>query len=61
MRWGLVSGDPKGLKPPFAVSRLLSEWTQLGIIDARREAILVHDTLRLIDFAREEHATCSSH
>jgi CRP-like cAMP-binding protein len=45
----------------FAVSRLLSEWTQLGIIDARREAILVHDTLRLIDFAREEHTTHSGH
>lgn len=38
----------------FAVSRLLSEWTQLGIIDARREAVLVHDAKRLIALAREK-------
>lgn len=37
----------------FAVSRLLSEWTQRGIIDARREAVLICDSSRLVELAGE--------
>jgi CRP/FNR family transcriptional regulator, nitrogen oxide reductase regulator len=40
----------------FAVSRLLSEWTQRGIIDARREAVLIFDDSRLFELAGEEAA-----
>ncbi len=35
----------------FTVSRLLSEWKQRGIVDSRRQAILVHDTERLLELA----------
>jgi CRP/FNR family transcriptional regulator, nitrogen oxide reductase regulator len=40
----------------FAVSRLLSEWSQRGIIDARREAVLVYDDSRLLELAGEQAA-----
>lgn len=40
----------------FAVSRLLSEWTKLGIVDARREAVIVFDNVRLKELAGEETA-----
>ena len=35
----------------FAVSRLLSEWTQRGIVNARREAVLISHDSRLLDLA----------
>ncbi len=37
----------------FAVSRLLSEWTQRGIIEARRGSVLVCDSSRLLELAGE--------
>jgi len=38
----------------FTVSRLLCQWETLGIVSARREAVLVHDQAALLELAREE-------
>jgi CRP/FNR family transcriptional regulator, nitrogen oxide reductase regulator len=40
----------------FAVSRLLSEWTQRGIVVARREAVVICDDSRLLELAEQEAA-----
>ena len=38
----------------FTVSRLLCQWETLGIVSARREAVLVHDVPALMDLSGEE-------
>ena len=38
----------------FTVSRLLCQWEAQGIVSARREVVLVHDTAALNELSREE-------
>jgi CRP-like cAMP-binding protein len=38
----------------FTVSRLLSEWDQLGIVSTRREAVAVHDLQALVELSERE-------
>ena len=39
----------------FTISRILSRWSEEGIVQPRREAVLVRDAQRLVDVGSEEY------
>jgi CRP/FNR family transcriptional regulator, nitrogen oxide reductase regulator len=43
----------------FTVSRLLSQWEQLGIVDARRECVTVRDLPALVELSQSEPTLAS--
>lgn len=47
----------------FTVSRLISRWNEQGLVEARREAIIVSDPVRLLSSCRDlaEHAAHEQH